>query len=50
MVRREMGSKKEGDLTCMPTVNFTYDEQVYNEILLVTKSNESPGRSPITLH
>ena len=32
------------------TVNFTYNEQVYNEIPLVTKSNESPGRSPITLH
>ena len=32
------------------TVNFIYNEQVYNEILLVTKSIESPGRSPITLH
>ena len=32
------------------TVNFTYSEQVYNEILLVMKSYESPGRSPITLH
>ena len=32
------------------TVNFTYIKQVYNEILLVTKSTESPGRSPITLH
>ena len=32
------------------TVNFTYNEQVYNEILLVTKSNEGPGRIPITFH
>ena len=32
------------------TVNFTYNEQVYNEILLVTKSAESPGRSPFTHH
>ena len=34
----------------MTTVNFAYNEQVFNEILLVTKSNESPGRSHITLH
>ena len=32
------------------TVNFTYNEQAYKEILLVMKSNESPGRSPISLH
>ena len=32
------------------TVNFTYNEQVNNEILLVMKSNESPGRSPIALY
>ena len=32
------------------TVNFTYNEQVYNEIPLVTKSNESPDRNPITFH
>ena len=32
------------------TVNFTYNEQAYNEILLVTKSNESPCRSSINLH
>ena len=34
----------------MITVNFTYNEQVYNEILLVTKSIESPSGGPITLH
>ena len=32
------------------TVNFTYNKQVYNKILLVTKSTESPGRRPITIH
>ena len=26
------------------------NKQGYNKILLVTKSNESPGRSPNTLH
>ena len=43
-------SRKVFEHTLLHTVNLTYNEQVYNEILLVTKSNESPDRSPITLH
>ena len=36
------------NITLLSTVNFTYNEQVYNKILLVTKSIESPSGGPIT--